>query len=361
MGFIHVRGAYHIGMDDMERDGCVEVAIVGAGPIGLELAVGLKRAGIEYLQFDARQIGHTVSWFAPQTHFFSSSERIAIAGVPLQTLDQLKPTREQYLAYLRGVVQQFDLDVHTYEPVMGIERNGDEFELHTVGGGEARTYRAKRIVLATGGTAHPRMLGVAGEELPHVSHYFEDPHMYFNRRVLIVGGRNSAVEAAIRLHHIGAKVSLSYRGHQIDEHDIKYWLYPEMTGLIKSGRVSAYFRSVVEEITGAHVVLRHLDGGELRMVGADMVLLLIGYAADLTLCRQLGVELRGPGNVPVYDERTMQSNVPGVYLAGTVIGGTQEKYRVFLENCHVHVERIVAAVQGRLAPRREVAFAQPES
>jgi thioredoxin reductase (NADPH) len=190
-----------------------DVAVIGAGPIGLELAVALKRAGFDYLHFDAKQIGYTVSWFPPQTRFFSSNERIAIAGVPLQTPDGGKCTREQYLTYLRTVVQQFDLKVRTYEPVVGIDRDprGGAFTLTTKPlAGECR-YRANRIVLVTGGTDRPRRLNIPGEDLPHVSHYFGDPHTYFRKRVLIVGGKNSAVEAALRCHGAGAHVSLSYR------------------------------------------------------------------------------------------------------------------------------------------------------
>ena len=175
-----------------------DVAVVGAGPIGLELAVALKRAGIDYQQFDARQIGYTVSWFAPGTRFFSSNERIAIAGVPLHTPDQGKATREDYLSYLRGVVEQFDLKIHTYEAVAGIEKQGGGFVLTTSRAAGQRQCRAKRLVLVTGGTDQPRRRGIAGEGLPHVSAYFQDPHLYFRKRLLIVGGKNSAVEAALR-------------------------------------------------------------------------------------------------------------------------------------------------------------------
>jgi thioredoxin reductase (NADPH) len=152
------------------ESGRTDVAIIGAGPIGLELAVALKRQGIDYLHFEARQIGYTISWFAPQTHFFSSNERIAIAGVPLQTSDQSKATREEYLTYLRSVVQQFDLKINAYEPVTGIQRRDGAFLLSTLPAGGEKTYRCRRIVLATGGTDRPRLLNIPGENLPHVSH-----------------------------------------------------------------------------------------------------------------------------------------------------------------------------------------------
>lgn len=343
-----------------------EVAIVGAGPIGLELAVALKRAGIEYLHFDAKQVGYTISWFAPQTHFFSSNERIAIAGIPLQTADQGKATREEYLAYLRSIVQQFDLRVKTYEPIIDITRNDDDgsFTLTSQPAGNARAvYRVNKLILATGGTDRPRRLNIPGEDLPHVSHYFRDPHAYFGKRLLIVGGKNSAVEAALRCHQAGAQVAISYRRERLPERSIKYWLLPEINGLISSGRIEAYFQSQPVAITGTHVTLARggATGGERFDVPAGFVLLLIGYEQDNTLFKLAGLELRGDCGAPVYDEQTMETSVPGIYVAGTAVGGTQDKYTVFIENCHVHVERIVSALTGAAPPAAPAPLAQPES
>ena len=235
-----------------------DVAVVGAGPIGLELAVSLKRHGVDYVHFDAKQIGYTISWFAPGTRFFSSNERIAIAGVPLMTADQGKATREEYLAYLRAVATQFDLSVRAYQPIIGIQRDDDNgFTLTSQPRGNApRVTRSKRLVLATGGTDHPRRLNIPGEDLPHVSHYFGDPHAYFNQRLLIVGGKNSAVEAALRCRNAGATVALSYRRERLPEKSIKYWLLPEINGLIQSGKIEAYFQSVPVAITPSHVTLQ---------------------------------------------------------------------------------------------------------
>jgi thioredoxin reductase (NADPH) len=338
-----------------------EVAIVGAGPIGLELAVTFKRAGIDYVHFDAKQIGYTISWFAPQTRFFSSNERIAIAGVPLQTFDQNKATREEYLAYLRGIVQQFDLRVRTYEPIVDIQRNPDDtFTLASQPAGNARAVtRVKKLVLVTGGTDHPRRLSIPGEDLPHVSHYFKDPHTYFGKRLLIVGGKNSAVEAALRCHNGGAIVSMSYRRERLPEKSIKYWLLPEINHLIKSGRIEGYFQSQPVAITPTHVTLAR--GGERFDVLTDFVLALIGYEQDNTLFKCAGLELRGDCGAPVFDEQTMESSVPGIYVAGTAVGGTQHKYTVFIENCHVHVDRIVNALTGVAPPKAPEPLAQPES
>lgn len=332
-----------------------DVAIIGAGPIGLELAVALKRARIDCIHFDAKQIGHTISWFAPQTRFFSSNERIAIAGVPLHTPDQSKATREQYLAYLRGVVEQFDLKINTYEPIVGIERLDDGFCLTSSRG----TYQARRIVLCTGGTDHPRRLNIPGEGLPHVSHYFNDPHTYFRRKLLIVGGKNSAVEAALRCHAAGADVSISYRRERLPEKSIKYWLLPEINHLLKTGRIGANFSSVPVEITPTHVTLTR--GEERFPVAADFVLLLIGYAQDTTLFKLAGVEQAGSCGAPVFNESTMETNVPGIYVAGTAVGGTQDKFTVFIENCHVHVDRIISALTGAVVPSQPAPILEPES
>jgi thioredoxin reductase (NADPH) len=355
-----------------------DVAVIGAGPIGLELAVALKHAGFDYLHFDAKQIGYTVSWFAPQTRFFSSNERIAIAGVPLQTPDGGKCTREQYLTYLRTVVQQFDLKVRTYEPVVSIERVSVDggFTLTTRPAAGEKRYRANRVVLVTGGTDRPRRLNIPGEDLPHVSHYFDDPHKYFRKRLLIVGGKNSAVEAALRCHNAGAHVSLSYRRPKLPAKSIKYWLLPEINGLIESGRITAYLGTVPTEITPARVRLEPWTdptaaahpgfsflNPEPRSLNApaDFVLLLVGYEADMSLARMAGIELRGDSYAPTFDERTMETNVPGVFVAGTAVAGTQDRYRIFIENCHVHVDRIVAALTGAPAPATPQPLTAPET
>jgi thioredoxin reductase (NADPH) len=343
-----------------------DIAIIGAGPIGIELAVALKKAGFSYLHFDAKQIGYTISWFAPQTRFFSSNERIAIAGVPLVTPDQSKCSREQYLAYLRSVVQQFDLNIHLYEPVTKISRDEQRqggaggFVLTTHRHGQEFQYSASRIILATGGTARPRRLNIPGEDLPHVSHYFRDPHTYFDQNILIVGGKNSAVEAALRAHAAGAQVTLVHRRANFDSARIKYWLWPEIDGLIKEKKIAAHFNSRAVEILPGRVVLENSDGRKFD-VPADFVLALIGYEADMTLCKMAGVELIGPGQLPRFDPATMQSNIPGLYVAGTAIAGTQDSYKVFIENCHVHVERILASLTGHQPPPAPKALDQPES
>lgn len=339
-----------------------EIALIGAGPVGIEVAVALKKAGLDYVHIESGQIGQTIYWFAPQTRFFSSSERIAIAGVPLQTADQGKCSRESYLAYLRMIVEMFDLEVHTFERVSSIKREGHHFDLVTTRfGGEAH-YRVRKLILATGGTAGARRLGIPGENQENVHHAFQDPHLYFHNRVLIVGGRNSAVEAALRCHHAGARVAISYRRSGFDPAHIKYWLYPEITGLTNSGRIAGHFNTQPLCIDGDSVTLSNTLTGQVSEVRTDFVLALIGFHADMTLERMAGVELEGEAEIPRVNPQTMETNVPGVFVAGTATGGTQDQFRIFIENCHNHAERIVAALTGRQAQETPVDdMGRPES
>jgi thioredoxin reductase (NADPH) len=329
------------------NDNRTRVAIVGGGPIGIELAVALSRRGVAYQVFEAGSIGHTISWWAPQTRWFSSNERIAIAGVPLLTPDQSKANREQYLTYLRSVVTQFDVQIQTHTRVTGIRREPDGFHLSAESTGRTDQWLADAVVLAIGGTDFPKPLGVPGESLPHVDGYLRETHRYFGRRVLIIGGRNSAIEAALRLHHAGADVSLSYRGAVLPEDGIKYWLLPEIKGLIAAGRINGLMPTIVQEILPDRVRLRRLDDGSIADHPADDVLSLVGYEQDKSLFRAAGVQLEGESLRPVYDQATMETNVPGIYVAGTATAGTQSsKYKTFLENCHDHVDKIAAHLTG---------------
>lgn len=328
-----------------------EVIIIGAGPIGIELAAALKLLGVDYVHLEAGQIGQTITWYPRQARFFSSPDRIAIAGVPLHTVDQSKASREEYLAYLRGVVDQFDLEIRTFERVDSIERGDDSFIVRTTRGHESGTCEAKSIVFAIGDMHRPRLLHIPGEGLPHVSHYFDEPHIYFRKRLLIVGGRNSAVEAAIRCQRAGAHVALSYRRGEFDGKSVKYWLLPEIEVLIKTGKIRFHAGTTPTRITTEAVTLKPMPGDAATFdVEADFVLLLVGYEMDTTLLEKVGVELHGENRAPCLDHDTMQTNVAGLYVAGTAAAGTQMRFRLFIENCHPHVSKITRALTGRDAP-----------
>lgn len=347
----------------------VDAAIIGAGPIGLEMAVALKHAGLSYSHFEAGQIGSTFQWWSPGTRFFSSPERIEIAGVPMALTHQDKATREKYLAYLRAVVRQFDLKIHTYTRVMNITQDRDHFtittapSLHGVGGPEENLHdhparqmtlassqapilRARNIILTIGDMHRPRLLDIPGEDLPHVSHYFADPHHYFRQRVLIVGGKNSAIEAALRLYRVGAGVTITYRGDSFDPKRVKYWLRPELEWLISKARIAFHPRTTVRAIHHDRVELQ-TEAGSAINVYADEVLLLTGYVQDPQLFQQLGIQLQGEEQAPTFDLHTMQTNIPRVFVAGTAAGGSQKRARLFIENSHVHVRRILKTIANK--------------
>jgi len=207
---------------------------------------------------------------------------------------------------------------------------------------------------------HPRMLQVPGEDLPHVSHYFKEAHRYFRQRLLVVGGRNSAVEAALRCHHAGASVAISYRRDTFDTKHIKYWLLPEINSLIRQGHIDFHPWTEVERIEADCVRLRASSlcpadqAPASCCVDADFVLAMTGYVMDATLLEQAGAAMQGPNRAPVLDPATHQTSVPGLYVAGTAAAGTQLHFRLFIENCHVHVERIVKALTGHQPPQQLV-------
>ncbi len=324
-----------------------ETIIIGAGPIGLEVAACLKRGGAEYLHFDAKQIGYTMSWWPRNTQFFSTSERIEIAGIPMQNTHQRNITGEEYLAYLRAVVEQLDLRVNTYEPVTQIERMKTGFRVTTAPLTGAKTYQCRYVVLATGDMTYPNRLGIPGEELPHVSHYFSDPHTYFRKRLLVVGGRNSAVEAALRCWRSGTEVAISYRRAEFDELSVKNVLLPDIKNQVRLGNITFYAETTPVEITPEQVVLAHVKDGKRVEHAADFVLMCTGFVGDTRLLEQVGATLCGEDRMPVCNPETMETDAPGVFMAGTAAAGLQQRYRLFIENCHVHAAKITQAITGK--------------
>ena len=340
-----------------------EIALVGAGPIGVELAVALRLNNFSYQHYEAGVLGSTIGWYAPQTVFFSSAERIAIADIPIHNVSQNKVSREEYLAYLRTVVGHYELDINYNSCLFSASRIDDgRFKLEISrpsseapysassavdSEGRCEVVYASKLILAIGDMHRANDLGLPGEDKPYVSHYLQEPHNYAGQEVVIIGGRNSAIEAAIRLSRVGARVSLCHRKPELDKKSVKWWLYPEFISRVREKLISYYPNTTPVEIGSSAVVVRSKTG-ESKEIQAERVLILTGYVQDTTLFEQLGIELKGENRVPEFDESTMETNIPNLFLAGTAAAGTQISGTTsFIETSHVHVSRIVARLKGQ--------------
>ena len=327
----------------------VDLLVVGAGPIGLACAVEADRAGLTARVVEKGALANSVVGYPTQMEFFSTPELLEIGGHPLATT-LYKPRREEALDYYRGVAQREGLDVRLGERVLAVEGGAGAFTVVTSRG----THAARAVALATGFFDHPNRLGVEGEDLGHVAHYYKEPYLYSGRRVVVVGAKNSAAKAALEINRHGGHVTLVVRGDEITT-SVKYWIRPDLLNRIEEGAIAAHFRSTVERITPTTVWVRTPDGP--LAVEADFVLALIGYHPDFGFLEAAGVELEGPARVPVFDDDTMETTRPGLYLAGTVCGGANTS-RWFIENGRIHAARIAAHLAGRPVPQIE-AVGQP--
>jgi thioredoxin reductase (NADPH) len=297
-----------------------DVLIVGAGPIGLACAISARRRGLDPLVIDAGVIVNSIADYPVGMSFFTTAERLEIGGHPLTSLHH-RPTREEALAYYRGVVRAEALDVRTGVRFRGAGRDGDALvaELDTRAG--PATVRASRIVLATGYFDHPNLLDVPGESLPHVRHYFEEPHRTAGQRVVIVGGKNSAIESALLAFRAGAQVTLVHRSADFKP-TVKYWLRPDFDNRVAAGEISVRMQSTVNAITSEVVTITGASG-DAESLPADRVYLLTGFHPDFALLRALGIELDPETGRATTNPDTLESNVPGLHLAGSVASGRQ--------------------------------------
>ena len=323
-----------------------DILIVGAGPAGLAAAIAAKREGLSCLVLDKGGLVDGIYRFPRNMVFFTTPELLEIGGLPFVTPFD-KPTRMEALRYYRRVADAFGLCIAFDERVTAIRREtgGGAFSLdiRTRGGG-LRTRRSRFVVLATGYYDHPNLLGVPGEELPHVSHYYSEPHPYYRRPVVVVGGKNSAAEAALDLYRAGARVTLVHRDAVLGD-SIKYWVKPDIENRIAEGSIPAKFRTSVRRITPASVHVAGPDGE--AELPADGVFLLTGYHPDWALLEQAGVVIDAEGGVARYDPETLETDVAGLFLAGGVVSGRTAP-PVFIENGRMHGERIARVIRGRL-------------
>lgn len=315
-----------------------EIAIVGGGPSGLAAADTLQRAGFEVLILEKGKIAQNVSRFPTFMRFFSTPDLLELANYPLIVTDE-KPSREQYLQYLRRFVLDANLEVHLGHRISEIRGEIGSFRLTgTDRIGEPFEVEAERIVLATGAYAHPRMLNVPGEDLPKVSHYYTETHDYFGSRVLIVGGRNSAVSTALELWRAGVDVALCHRRAELGP--LKYWIGPDIDNRIKNGEIPAYMPAQVKEILPSSVRIER-EGGEIVEIENDYVLALTGYQPDPAFLESLGIHVDHETGRPEHNPKTLESNRRGLYMVGEMLSGRISGV-IFIENSRTHGEQIAA-------------------
>jgi len=322
-----------------------DLIIVGAGPSGLSAAIAATQREVDYQVLEQGVLVNSIYRFPPQMVFFTTPELLEIGGLPFVSPYE-KPTRAEALQYYRKVVAKYDLQISYGETVLSVAREDDCFALETRHTrGVRRVRHARNVLMAIGYYDHPNLIGVPGEDLPHVHHYYSEPHAHFRQRVVIVGGGNSAAEAALECYRSGVYVTLVHRWAELKP-SIKYWVRPDIENRIKEGSIAARFNTCVKEIRPTSVLVRTEGPDQDEELPADTVLLLTGYRSDSNLLRGAGIELN-ERCVPTYDPETFETNVPGLFLAGGAVTGVDTS-NIFIENGRFHGEKIVQVIAERL-------------
>jgi thioredoxin reductase (NADPH) len=329
-----------------------DVVVIGAGPTGLACGIDAKRAGFTVTNIDKGCLVNSLYNYPSNMTFFTTPELLEIGDIPFASPNQ-KPTRQEALEYYRKVSEHYRLDVRQYEPVQTIEGRDGNFIVHTLDlHGRNRTYGARKLILATGYYDRPNYMNVPGEDLPKVLHYYREPHPFYGLDVLVVGGKNSAAIAALELWRHGARVTLVHRRDGVSP-SVKYWIKPDIENRIKAGQVKAYFNSTVKEIAPDHVVL-NTPNGEVTLAN-DWVFAMTGYHPDFEFICRLGCRLRGDDDKkPVVNPKTLESSVPGIYLAGVIVAGMRTS-EIFIENGRFHGQAIAADLKEKLMPQTDTA------
>jgi thioredoxin reductase (NADPH) len=322
-----------------------DVLCVGAGPTGLACAIEAKRAGLGTVVIDKGCLCNSLFHYPSGMTFFTTPELLEIGDMPFSSPNQ-KPTRNEALEYYRKVTDHYQLELRQYQTVTGIRGEDGDFAVTTVDQfSRTRVYAARKIILATGYYDLPNYLEVPGENLAKVLHYYHDPHPYYDQNVLVIGGKNSAAIAALDLWRHGARVTLVHRGEAMHHH-VKYWILPDINNRIKNGEVAAHFSSSVTSITEDSVELL-TPKGNIRLKN-DYVFALTGYHPDFEFLLSAGVRIEGLDSCPVCDPQTLESNVPGLYLAGVIVAGNRT-HEIFIENGRFHGRQIAKDIEARLA------------
>jgi thioredoxin reductase (NADPH) len=324
----------------------VDLLIVGGGPCGLATAITALRAGLTVQVIEANVVVSTIAQYPIEVRFFSTAEKLSLGDVPFIVAGE-KPTRRDALAYYRAIVRHFAIPLHQYERVTEVSGASGAFHVSTERrSGERRVVAARAVVVATGYFGSPNLLGVPGEDLPHVSHVYREGHEAFDQDVVVIGGGNSAAEAALDLWRCGARVTLMHFGPTFDKR-IKPWVLPDFENRVADGSIRVRWNARVERITPSAIVVRSSAGTEELM--ASVVYAMTGFAPNVELLRAAGVPIDAATGIPAHDPSTFETAVPGVFIAGVVVAGFDAN-KVFIENGRYHGERIVARILGRAVP-----------
>jgi len=315
-----------------------DVLIIGAGPIGMACAIEAGKQGLKYVIVEKGALVNSLYNYPVFMTFFSTSQRLEIGGVPFVSINP-KPNRNEAVEYYRRVAEKFSLNIHLFETVNRVAQQADHsFVVHT----SKREYRAQYVIVSTGFYDVPVLMNIPGEELPKVTHYYKDPHLYAFQNVVVVGANNSGIDAALETYRKGANVTLVIRGGEIGSY-VKYWVRPDIENRIKEGSIKAYFHSELTSIEPDTVVIRTPEGPVI--LKNDFVIAMTGYTPDFKLLKNLGLELSDT-QCPAYDPETMETNLKGLYLAGVVCGGP-DTHKWYIENSRVHAEQIFAHIASK--------------
>ncbi|MBO0995362.1 YpdA family putative bacillithiol disulfide reductase [Bacillus sp. SD088] len=317
----------------MQKEECI---IIGGGPCGLAAAIALKNIGKDPLIIEKGNIANALFHYPTHQTFFSSSEKLAIGGVPFITVER-KPKRNQALTYYREVVKEKDLRINRYETVTNVKKEHDGFIVET----SKDLYEAKYMIIATGYYDHPNYMNVPGENLDKVLHYFKEGHPYFDTDVVVIGGKNSAVDAALELHNAGARVTNLYRGHDYSA-SVKPWILPEYQALVRNEEIKLEFNAHVLEITPHSV--RYQVGDEVKEIENDFVFAMIGYHPDHPFIKKMGVEIDDITGRPQFNPETMETNIKNLFIAGVIAAGN-EANEIFIENGRLHGDLIANCIK----------------
>ena len=330
------------GQPEMRTD----VLVIGAGPTGLACAIEAQKLGLKVIILDKGCLVNSLFHYPAGMIFFTTPELLEIGDIPFTTANQ-KPTREEALEYYRKVAEHYHLDLRQYEWVKTVMGEDGKFSITaTDRAGRPHDYLTKKVIVSTGYYDLANHLHIPGEDLPKVSHYYAQPHPYYDTEVLVIGGKNSAAIAALDLWRHGARVTLVHREAQLHGH-VKYWIKPDLENRIKNGDIEAYFNSSVEEIALDQVMLK-TPRGPVRLKN-DFVLALIGYHPDYDFLRSMGIELSEPQCRPVCDPVSLESNVRGIYVAGVIVAGSRTN-EIFIENGRFHGRQIAEDLKKNLRP-----------